>query len=156
MVSDQTTQIPKKTHKKTILILALTVIFVTAFLVVLYLSLRHEAFTKTHPYVIEVQLESGNSSRMVVYYDYGYGFQLGHHQVFNLIGNQKQTINFTISAWKKLRALRLNSDDITSLKSLMIQKGAAKYQALSVATNISEESVFDLYDIDETLIEMQD
>jgi len=105
-----------------LLILALIVLIMTICIVMLYLSARQNSIAKIQPYVIQLQvgagpsIEPGSNEHIFVQYDYGYGFNPGHQQTLTFQrGVSSQILEFTVSAWKPLRSLRLTSNGTTPI-----------------------------------------
>ncbi|MDB4511944.1 hypothetical protein N9060_00635 [Arenicella sp.] len=147
MASDLNTPNPTKS----LIISTFLAVILTVAVVWVYLFFRQAAYAKTHPYSVEVQLQAADSSRMDVYYDYGYGFQLAHHQTFDLISNQDQTITLTISAWKPLYAMRFDSDASFDLNRIIINKSDVTFVALDAPTKVSKDAPLSLTELKDKL-----
>ncbi len=148
MVSDQN----KPKSLKLLLLVTFAVIILCVAVVMLYLSFRYEAIAKTQPYSVTIGLQTVSSGKLSTYYNYGYGYNEGHQQSFELIGDQVQTISFTVSAWKKLNSLRINSAQPFNISSVKIEKNGLEYEELESAVVVSQDSPLELADINHKLL----
>lgn len=151
MVRDQNTP----NSLKLLFITSVAIIVLCVTLVMLYLSARQTSFSKTQPYNVSIQLRTNDdSSQLIAAYDYGYGFNPGHQQVFDLHDGQAQTINFSVSAWMKMNSLRLNSNSDVTISSVVVKKNGLEYSALDTDQSISEQAPLLLSDINHKLLGM--
>lgn len=136
MVSDLNTANPLKF----LMIATVAAVVFTVVLVMLYLSLRQASFSKTQPYSIQLQVEAVNGGELSAEYNYGYGYNAGHQQLFGLVSStEPQTVSFTVSAWKALRSLRFSSQSNLNINQVVIKQGLAEHQAFDSETkNLSE------------------
>ena len=143
-----------KTHSlKALFICALGAIILLAIVAILYSSIREASFAKIEPYHVSIKVFSESDSRLNVEYDYGYGYNAGHSQSFDLIGNQNQMIDFTISAWKQLQSFRLSNISEIKISSVAVTKQHESYQALGSVNALSAGSYLVFDDVNQKLLE---
>ena len=88
--------------------------------------LLRSAYEKTEPYKVSINLSSPKSGSIQVAYDYGLGQRADHIQSVPIVeGNNN--IDVTISAWKELQSLEINSGlaEQVSVITIFVNKGEA-------------------------------
>lgn len=148
MVSDLNTP----SSSKLLLVSTIVAIVISVAVVLLYLSARQASFAKTEPYNVTLQLQGKEGSMLNAEYDYGYGYNRGHQQTFDITSSQQHTINFTISAWKALFSLRFSSTDHVAINRIIISKNGASYNGVDSTTVISDLSPLVLDGLTEKLL----
>ena len=147
MVSKPNTSNSLKSLYITTIVIAVLAISV----VVGYWFLNQTSLAKTQPYNISLEVEAKEPSRLTVYYDYGFGFNKYHQQTFILLGDQPESISFTVSAWKTLHSLRVDTNTVFTLNSVLIKKLDAEYQALESTQVVRQNSPHKVMDIQSRL-----
>ena len=72
----------------------------------------------------------------------------------DLIDDQEQTIDFTVSAWMKLKSLRFNSNAEITINSVIVKKNNFKYTALDSGLIVSGQSPLLLSDLSNKVLGM--
>ncbi|MBX2847631.1 MAG: hypothetical protein KTR16_04875 [Acidiferrobacterales bacterium] len=121
-----------------------------------YLHHRRASFAKTQPYTVSIEIQSTQDSSLIADYDYGYGFNGSHQQVFEVEGSERQLIQFTISAWMQLQSLRIVSEEITSVTNLKIEQGDSVYVEPSAGRDVSKTSPLLITELNSKLLSSRD
>ena len=126
----------QKGHQKTILITVLAVFVALLLLLVLPATAARYSYDKLAPLSLELSVINSAKQPIMIDYDYGYGFNEAHMQARQLpASTAPQTIHLTISAWKKIKKIRVRTHDlkIFNLRSVTLQRQGNVVRMLSPA-----------------------
>ena len=87
--------------------------------------LLRSAYEKTEPYKVSINLSSPKSGSIQVAYDYGRGQRPELIQSVPIVEGDNK-VNVTISAWKRLKALEINSGLAEQVTVQMIEVSKAQ------------------------------